>query len=98
MKREKRCLGQITSGGSLQVVLYESARRVFHEDTDIGISKTHGTRVCVPCVFIIATYLYRYKLFQSVEYSDGAIDRIKCLLHCLEVGIEDTCQTPVEVC
>lgn len=26
-----------------------------------------------------------YKLFQSVEYSDGAIDRIKRLLHCLEV-------------
>ena len=49
-------------------------------------------------VFIITTYLYPYKLFQSVAYSDGAIDRIKCLLHCLEVGIEDTCQTPVEVC
>lgn len=49
-------------------------------------------------VFIITTYLYSYKLFQSVEYSDGAIDWIKRLLHCLEVGIEDTSQTPVELC
>ena len=76
----------------------KDARRGFHEDADIGISKTHGTRVCVPCVFIIATYLYPYKLFQSVEHSDGAIDWIKRLLHCLEVGIEDTRQAPIEVC
>ena len=85
-------------GISLQVVLYESARRGFHEDTDIGISKTHGTRVCVPCVFIITTYLYSYKLFQSVEHSDGAVDWVQCLLHCLEVGIEDASKAPVKVC
>lgn len=53
---------------------------------------------CNSIAFIIATYLYSYKLFQSVEHSDGAIDWIKCLLHCLEVGIEDACQAPVEVC